>query len=767
MSEQVSSVQSKSAPAAQATGQQLPTQTPLDASRRRLMLSATTVGLLMRNCVNLVVALVTLADPHSLTRPAGRWLLAVLAVWSAYRVVTRSHSGRLLAVDYVLVLAVSAGIPILIPDPYFYSYNTAPQAIAGTAVIGFSVAVSPRVSLPMTLGVAAAYAAGAASVVGLENLGAVAALYYFSLQWLTASLIRWMLLRVAGAVDRARADRHSAELNQKVTDAVREYDREQLALLHDTAASTLLMVGHGASLPRQRLAAQARRDLELLDQGPWLAPPPRVELVEALRQCAAHVSTPVEFRGQAQLWLPGETARFVIAAAREAMNNVDRHAHAHTLIVTVSDHVVRLEDDGVGFDPDQPRSGHGVTYSIIGRMQRAGGHARIISAPGKGTTTELSWAPPSDTPSDAANDDQDRLIERIRNRYGLALTAYALANLAFAVPHAVLTAGDAATDAVLSGVAAVSLVAGRVGLRYGWRPAAWLGLAALMMVTIVQPALLPSELVGGYAHWAQNAIGWCVLPLVLPLSTRAGAAILVGFWGVGAVVAVLAHPSTDVLVNIGLGTGSILGVQLFALMFNGLMRAAAADAQAETVARQRLITRDRVEQALRAEYQRRYAALVANVVPLLEALSGGAAVDAALQRRARAESRRLRALFDQATTFDHPLMQRLRPLIDAAEARHVDVVVDLAGELPDLTEHDIDTLADPVAQVLPGAASSARLVVTVSAEEVAVSIVCDGTGPDIHPVGDRVEVITADDMVWCLVRLPLHKSAGAPALASR
>ena len=32
-------------------------------------------------------------------------------------------------------------------------------------------------------------------------------------------------------------------------------------------------------------------------------------------------------------------------------------------------------------------------------------------------------------------------------------------------------------------------------------------------------------------------------------------------------------------------------------------------------------------------------------------------------------------------------MQQLRPLIDAAEARHVDVAVDVAGDLPELADN--------------------------------------------------------------------------------
>jgi len=474
----------------------------------------------------------------------------------------------------------------------------------------------------------------------------------------------------------------------------------------------------------------------------------------------------------AEAWLDGDVAKSVIAAARETMNNVDRHARANRLSVTVSDGAVLLEDDGVGFDPDSPRSGHGVTDSIIGRMRRAGGVARIVSAPGSGTATELSWATePASNLDPPLPPDPDRLIERIRARYGLALTAYALANLAFAVPHAVVTAGNAVIDAALGAVTAASALSAVPGIRHGrWR-AAWPAATALMLVTIVQPLLLLDELVGGSAHWTQNAIGWCVLPLVLGLSTRTGAGVLVLYWTVGAVVEMLLHPSAGVLVNIGLGSASILGVQLFALMFNGLMRDAAADVEAETQARQRIITRDRVASALRADYQGRYATIVDNVVPLLEKLSRRGMVDEALQRLARAQSRRLRALFDQASTFDHSLMQRLRPLVDTAERRHVDVVIDIAGKLPELTDDDITSLVTPLAQLLEVATTSARLVLTGTVEEISASIVIDA--PSAVPVlsdhlrtgaDDQVEIVTADEMVWCLIRHRLQRGVAANAL---
>ncbi|GAB3217585.1 hypothetical protein GCM10027535_08590 [Mycolicibacterium hippocampi] len=710
----------------------------------------------MRNTVNLGVALIALADPDTSARTTGEWLLAILAVWSLYRLLTRSRGIGWLGVDYLLVLAVCASIPVLVPDPGFHTSNTAPQAIAGTAVVSISVAVSPYRSILMTAGVAAAYAWGAAGVIGWENLSSVTALYYFAVQWVTASAIRFILLRMAGVIDRARAERHRAELNRRIVDAVRDYEYEQLALLHDTAASTLLVVGQDIPVSAERLAAQARRDLDLLDNGAWVTPPLEVELVASLRECAAHISTPVRFSGRDSVWLPGESAHPVIAAAREAMTNVDRHARASGLHVVVTDSLVRIEDDGVGFDAHAPQAGHGLNDSIIGRMRRSGGHARVTSTPGAGTVTELCWAAtPAGLPATSAVNEPDPLVERTRARYALALTTFALVNLLITVPPAVTSAAEPGLNTVLGILAALSTLAAIPGILYGrWRYAAPAGIT-LLVVAAVQPALLPAELVVGYAHWAQSTIGWCVLPLVLRRPTHTGAAILTGYWLVGSAVTLIREPSAAALLNIGLGTASILAVQLFALIFNGLMRDAAADAHVEIQAHQRLLTRDRVSRALQAEYRRRYAKVVDNVVPLLDALARGHEVDPEMQLRARTECRRLRVLFDQAAAFDHPLMQEIRTLIDLAESRQVEVVVDLGGTIGDLGTDQIASLVTPLGDVLQHANSYARVVVTTSGGLIELSIVCDVTS-DLAKLRRRLghtELVVAGNEIWCLVRI--------------
>jgi hypothetical protein len=573
-----------------------------------------------------------------------------------------------------------------------------------------------------------------------------------------------MLLRVAAAVDRARERRQAAELNHEVDDAVRAFEREQLALLHDTAASTLLMVGQGARLPPQRLAAQARRDLDLLHDGPWRPTPARMELVGALRAAVAHARTPASLVGPERLWMTGELVAAVVAAAREALNNVDRHAHARSVTVEIAQDQVRITDDGVGFDAEAPVRGHGIADSMTARMARVGGVAALVSSPGSGTCVRLSWSSVEPVVDDVVID-PDRLIDRVRLIYVGALALYAIANLLTTVPYAVAHTGRPAVQLALAIVAAVCPPLALPALRgRAWVPP-WAGIAALVGVLLAQELLLNSDKLGSQADWVQAGIGWCVLPLALTLPIRRAAAVVVGFWVLGAVVELTRHPVGEAFVNVGLGTGSILGVQLFALAFDGLVRDAAVHVHADVEAHRRLVVAERVARAVAEDYRRRYAKLVDNVVPLLQRLSTGDPVTHALQREARAESRRLRALFDQTKTFEHSLLRQLRPAVDAVEARGIDVVVDVSGELGLLGPEDVRRLVDPVCQALSGDMSSAHVVVSAGPGTLSLSVVCRGVADPAaaaeRAAGSGAEVIAMAETVWVIVEYPPRSIEGA------
>lgn len=90
-----------------------------------------------------------------------------------------------------------------------------------------------------------------------------------------------------------------------------------------------------------------------------------------------------------------ERSEVLFRMMQEVLRNVERHARATrvngTLEIASRTHVVlRIEDNGVGFDPHLPRQGH---YGLIGLHEQAeliGANLRIDSQPRMGTTICIS-----------------------------------------------------------------------------------------------------------------------------------------------------------------------------------------------------------------------------------------------------------------------------------------------------------------------------------------------------------------------------------------
>jgi signal transduction histidine kinase len=97
---------------------------------------------------------------------------------------------------------------------------------------------------------------------------------------------------------------------------------------------------------------------------------------------------------------PHETQRAVeeelFAILREALTNAAKHSHGGRIDVEVAYPDARtvrvaVTDDGVGFDPDQPRNGH---YGLTGMSERAdriGAALTLASEPGAGTEIVAVW----------------------------------------------------------------------------------------------------------------------------------------------------------------------------------------------------------------------------------------------------------------------------------------------------------------------------------------------------------------------------------------
>lgn len=740
------------------------------AARRNFLEHTMHVSVFLRHGGALVVYIVVLVSAPRIS-VAGVVFAGLAGAWSLYRLLTRSATPRIIAIDYAVTLAACLVLPVAAADDQVCPSTCAPITIAGTAIASFTV-FEPPLNLAMTAGVVAALAAGAASVDGVHDPGQWVNVYYFALLWVAATLIRILTVRVAEKVDVARAERLAVELRQKVNAAVRDYDREQMRLLHDTVASTLLMVGTGTALSPARLAAQARRDLRVFTETSQTPPPP-ADLVAALHDHATHTTTPVSYAGVTAMWVNGATAATIAAAAREALTNVDRHSGATAVTITVLPGRIQITDDGCGFDLTRPTRGHGIADSIVARMQQLGGVAEITTQIGQGTTVELRW--PTATPASATPaPDPERLIERAHMGYGLGLVAYGLANLLVTVPASLSVAAYPRLQWTLIAVTAAATLSAIPRVMGRTTPRARFGIMTLVIVALVQSISMPIKDLDPQLQWAQGAIGWCVLPLLLSVRLRYAVGVLVWCWVVPAVSAIIRNPSAHTILDLGYDTASVLVAQLCALVVADMIRRSAAAASAETESHMRLIAAAHIADAVQEEYDRRYADLAATIQPLLSGLADGEPVDAETRSRAQLEYQRLRTLFDQSSSFEHVLLRELRPRVDAAQDRGIAVSVDVQGMLPAMDVPTARRLARLVDQVLLAAASPARITVTAETAAVELSVMCHrGRHAELPTKSsvddeDEFDLTTLDDTVWITVRHRLperpteHVRAGQP-----
>jgi signal transduction histidine kinase len=95
--------------------------------------------------------------------------------------------------------------------------------------------------------------------------------------------------------------------------------------------------------------------------------------------------------------LPDEHKIYIYRLVQEALNNAVRHSGARSAKVAVErlakSIVVRVSDDGRGFDPGRTR-GMGI-LGMEERVKRLGGTLRVESQPGKGTTVTAEFPIPS------------------------------------------------------------------------------------------------------------------------------------------------------------------------------------------------------------------------------------------------------------------------------------------------------------------------------------------------------------------------------------
>jgi signal transduction histidine kinase/phage shock protein PspC (stress-responsive transcriptional regulator) len=171
------------------------------------------------------------------------------------------------------------------------------------------------------------------------------------------------------------------------TNRVRAAERADIAAhLHDSVLQTLALIQKRAEDPAKVLTLARAQERELRS---WLYDEhERSEdgITEAIRTAAGEieelylVSINVVGVGE-RTGTPGHEA--LLQATREAMANAAKHAGGTISVYVEASHAqveVFVRDRGPGFDPAAVSADrHGVRESIIGRMERNGGSARIKS----------------------------------------------------------------------------------------------------------------------------------------------------------------------------------------------------------------------------------------------------------------------------------------------------------------------------------------------------------------------------------------------------
>lgn len=221
---------------------------------------------------------------------------------------------------------------------------------------------------------------------------------------LVAVLAARTLFRAAAKADQAASVALEAQRREAMAEARDEERRQQFKVLHDNVLHTLESIARGElGIGSQRVREKCMRDADYLrglitggvdsiptDLGVALAGMGRDRSALGLRVNQQFDALPKHF--------PRPVTDALTGAAREALNNVVKHAGTDEAWLSAYGDgaggvIVTVVDRGFGFDPEAESTGLGLMRSVRHRVLEVGGRVSIDSAPGEGTSVEMSWTP--------------------------------------------------------------------------------------------------------------------------------------------------------------------------------------------------------------------------------------------------------------------------------------------------------------------------------------------------------------------------------------
>lgn len=298
--------------------------------------------------------------------------------------------------DVVIVAGLCLAVPWLHDPARALELGGWVTGVAGITVMSCHWHLPAALAWPATAAVSGAYLIGLTS---LPDVGVVDA--WHPAAWIAVegalSALVWTLVRRGGsAADALVARQLEAQRAADLAAARRAAERTHWAAVHDTVATTLLMLGSGEVRDGAPwLPAQLRRDLAALAGVRPATDSVPVDLLTDLRACLDAAPAPPSLEHHGRPATPPAVAAAIVGAVTEAVENARRHSGGAIARVRVEDLgdrvVVTVRDRGCGFDADASSRGRGLRWSVVERMADAGGRAWVESAPGAGTTVRLEW----------------------------------------------------------------------------------------------------------------------------------------------------------------------------------------------------------------------------------------------------------------------------------------------------------------------------------------------------------------------------------------
>ena len=178
----------------------------------------------------------------------------------------------------------------------------------------------------------------------------------------------------------------------------------RIAILSEVAHSRLGGASEAVDSPLSSIAEISRESVASMGDIVWAINPKRdtlLDLVQRMRRYATELLTPrgIEFQlsapeSQEAVALGSTIRRDLYLIFKESLHNIVRHSGSRNVVIELQMErtaiVLRVRDDGKGFDPDTTDEGQGL-LSMQRRAKHLGGDLKIESSPGAGSEILLRF----------------------------------------------------------------------------------------------------------------------------------------------------------------------------------------------------------------------------------------------------------------------------------------------------------------------------------------------------------------------------------------